>query len=416
MLLHTLPRLRSYDPWWNAGTADPSAALSGAASTLALFWPVLWLGPLERVYPAIVALVSAGLVPWCLFAATRLLGGSALAAFLAGILALAPDETYFFWFMAHGTLPAAISAALATLTIALAWRVFVRHDRRWWLALVLAWSLAIGLFWALFALMVGPALLVGALVHWRRLRRRELGLGLGIAAALFVVHAHWLVGIAGAVRAPYTASGPIGGIPWAHFLWISLATIPRDPSPLALVLGGAGSSFSPPAPGPVRELRRLAPPDGDARPAPLPAARARALLRPALAGADPAGRLADRAAPPRRGAARGEDGGGPGPPGARAPRRARGRRPAAVLGGYAARREPDGVRVGGDTAAGPVAPRGPSGPTGLIWRRAHPPVGGSRRSGTPRGRLPGVPPAAHRARPGREPPELQGRRPRLWTL
>jgi hypothetical protein len=105
------------------------------------------------VYPAIVALVGAGLVPWRLFAATRLLGGSALAALLAGILALAPDETYFWWFMVHGTLPAAISAALATLTVALAWRVFVRHDPRRWLTLALVASLTIGLFWALFALM-----------------------------------------------------------------------------------------------------------------------------------------------------------------------------------------------------------------------------------------------------------------------
>jgi hypothetical protein len=240
VLLHALPRLRAYDPWWNAGTADPSAALTGAAGTLALFWPVLWLGPLERVYPAIVALVGAGLVPWCLFAATRLLGGSALAALLAGLLALAPDETYFFWFMAHGTLPAAISAALATLTVALAWRVLVRHDPRRWLALVLIAGLAIGLFWALFALMVGPALLAGALVHWRRLRRRELGLVLGTTAVLFLVHAHWLVGIAAAGRAPYTASGPIGGIPWARFFWGSLETVLRDPSALALVLGGAG--------------------------------------------------------------------------------------------------------------------------------------------------------------------------------
>ena len=245
VLLHALPRLRAYDPWWNAGTADASAALSGAAGTLALFWPLLWLGPLERIYPAIVALVGAGVVPWCLFAATRLLGGSALAALLAGILALAPDETHFWWFMAHGTLPAAISAALASLTIALAWRVLVRHDPRRWLALALVASLTVGLFWALFALMVGPALLVGALVHWRRLGRRELGLVLGIAALLFVAHAHWLVGIAGAVRAPYTASGPIGDIPWAHFLSMGLRTIPIDPSPLALVLGGAGTFLLP---------------------------------------------------------------------------------------------------------------------------------------------------------------------------
>jgi hypothetical protein len=240
VLLHALPRLRSYDPWWNAGTADPSAAISGAASTLALFWPLLWIGPLERVYAAFIPLVGAGLVPWCLFAATRLLGGSALAAFLAGLLALAPDETYFWWFMAHGTLPAAISAALATLTVALAWRVVVRRDPRRWLALVLALCVTLGLYWALFALMVGPALLAFALVHRRRLGRRELLLALGIALALFLAHAHWLVGIAGAARGPYTATIPVREVPWRRYLATGVDTLAIDPSPLALVLGCIG--------------------------------------------------------------------------------------------------------------------------------------------------------------------------------
>jgi hypothetical protein len=237
VLLHVLPRLRGYDPWWNAGTVDSSAALSGAASTLVLFWPLLWIAPLERVYAAFVPLVGAGLVPWCLFAATRLLGGSPLAALLAGVLALAPDETYFWWFMAHGTLPAAVSAALATLGIALAWRVFVCRDRRWWLVLGLVASLTIGLFWALFAVMVAPTLLLGALIFRRRFGRGELRLALVILGTLVLVHGHWLAGLRGTLRVPYTASGPIGAVPWARFLSMGLDVVLIDPSPIALVLG-----------------------------------------------------------------------------------------------------------------------------------------------------------------------------------
>ena len=244
-LLHVLPRLRGYDPWWNAGTVDSSAALSGAASTLALFWPLLWFGPLERVYATVLPLVGAGLVPWCLFAATRLLGGSRLAALLAGLLALAPDETYFWWFMAHGTVPAVVSAALATLSLALAWRVSVRHDPRRWLALALAACLTVGLFWALFAVMVGPALLLGAALFWRRLGRRDLRLALGIAAALLLVHGHWLAGLRGGLRVPYTAVGPFGAVPWRQFLSMGLDVILIDPNPLGLVLGAVGLCLLP---------------------------------------------------------------------------------------------------------------------------------------------------------------------------
>ena len=244
-LLHVLPRLRGYDPWWNAGTVDSSAALSGAASTLALFWPLLWFGPLERVYATVLPLVGAGLVPWCLFAATRLLGGSRLAALLAGLLALAPDETYFWWFMAHGTVPAVVSAALATLSLALAWRVSVRHDPRRWLALALAAGLTVGLFWALFAVMVGPALLLGAALFWRRLGRRDLRLALGIAAALLLVHGHWLAGLRGGLRVPYTAVGPVGAVPWRQFLSMGLDVILIDPNPLGLVLGAVGLCLLP---------------------------------------------------------------------------------------------------------------------------------------------------------------------------
>ena len=85
VLLHTLPRLRGYDPWWNAGVLDPSAMLSGATATLAISWPLLTVWRLPDVYAAIVGLVGVVLVPWCLFATTRVLGASRLAALLAGL-------------------------------------------------------------------------------------------------------------------------------------------------------------------------------------------------------------------------------------------------------------------------------------------------------------------------------------------
>jgi hypothetical protein len=244
VLLHTLPRLRGYDPWWNAGVLDPSEMLSGATATLAIFWPLLTVWRLPEVYVAIVALVGAVLVPWCLFATARILGGSRLAALLAGLLALVPSDVYFWWLMGHGTLPALVSAALAPLIVALAWRVFVVHDHRWPLVVLLAAALLVGVFWALLVLMVGPPLLLGAALCWRRLRRRDVVLAGALGAGLLLVHAHWLIGLLG-THAEYVAPAGAAKLTWHRFVEDSLQPILLDPNPAVLLLGAAGTLLLP---------------------------------------------------------------------------------------------------------------------------------------------------------------------------
>jgi hypothetical protein len=240
VLLHILPRLRGYDPWWNAGVVDPSPVLSGATAMLALSWPLLALGDLSDVYAAFVPLVGAVVAPWSLFATVRLLGGSRLAALLAGVLVLAPGDVYFWWLMGHGTLPSMVSAALAPLVVALAWRVFVRHDHRWLLVVVLAAALIVGSFWVLFVLMIGPALLIGAAICWRRLRRRDLLLAAALAVGVLLVHSHWLLGILRSPEIGYVAPGGLAKLTWRRFVEDSLHPILFDPNPIALVLGGVG--------------------------------------------------------------------------------------------------------------------------------------------------------------------------------
>jgi hypothetical protein len=243
-LLHTLPRLRGYDPWWNAGVVDPSAMLSGATATLALFWPLLLVWRLPDVYAAIVALVGIAVVPWSSFATVRVLGGSRLAALLAGLLALAPSDVYFWWLMGHGTLPALVSAALAPLVIALAWRVFVRHDHRWPVVLLLAASLLVGVLWVLLALMVIPPLLFGAVVHRRHLRRRDWILAGVLGTGLLLVHAHWLIGLFG-THIAYVAPAGAQKLTLRRFVEDSLQPILHDPSPAALMLGVAATLLLP---------------------------------------------------------------------------------------------------------------------------------------------------------------------------
>lgn len=244
-LLHTLPRLRFYDPWWNAGAVDQSPALSGATAVLALSWPVLTIGNFPDVYPMFILVVGVLLAPWSLYATMRLLGGSRLAALLAGLLALAPGDVYFWWFMAHGTLPNIVSSALAPLVIALAWRVFGQRDHRWHLVLSLFATLLIGFCWVGFVMMVGPALGVGAVVGWRRLRRRDLMLATALVAGVLVIHAHWLVGLLWLPDLPHMELSGESTMTVRTYLRDLLAPMLFDPNPIALVLGGVGTFLLP---------------------------------------------------------------------------------------------------------------------------------------------------------------------------
>ena len=206
---------------------------------------------LSTAYAAFVPLVGVVGAPWSLFATVRLLGGSRVAALLGGLLALAPGDVYFWWFMAHGTLPAMISAFLAPLAIALAWRVFARHDHRWTLVAALTVVLIVGLFWVLFVLMIGPALLMGAAICRRRLCRRDLVLAAVVAAAVLLVHSHWLLALLGSPQIGYIAPEGLGELTWRKFFEDSLQPVLFDPNPIALVLGVVGVFL---LPGPLRAV------------------------------------------------------------------------------------------------------------------------------------------------------------------
>ena len=208
-LLHTLPRIRGYDPWWNAGTTDSCWAISGATGILALLASSRSGDCLTSTRPCPL-LVGAVVVPWSLFWTVRLLGGSRLAALLAGLLALAPGDVYFWWLMAHGTLPAIVSASIAPLVIALAWRVFVRHDPRRILVVALGVALTLGTFWAGFASIVGPGLLdrrgdlLAPPAPARPAARR------GLAAGVVLIHSHWLLGLPGSAADPVHDAEGVG--------------------------------------------------------------------------------------------------------------------------------------------------------------------------------------------------------------
>ena len=239
-LARTFPRLISYDPWWNAGMVDESTAITGAALIHLLTWPLTRILPLETAYQWFIPLVAVVTIPWALYAATRLLGFSRLAGVVAALLAMVPADSYFTWLLTYGTLGALVTASLVPLTFVLAWRIFVVRDRRWWMVMAFATTVHLGLLWPLFPLTLLPALLGTALLLRRRLRRSDVVLGAGIAAAVLVLNASWLLSIPGMSAAGWVMEAPAAVKPNGGQAWRWLIAQSSNVNPLILVAGGAG--------------------------------------------------------------------------------------------------------------------------------------------------------------------------------
>lgn len=240
MLDHTFPRLVNYDPWWNAGTLDDSAVGGGASNVFLLAWPLIRLLSLESAYVWFIPMVAIFVAPLSLFATTRLLGLPRLAALIAALLALAPEEHYFVWLLPRGTLPALVSASLAPLAFALGWRIFFARDRRWWTLLVFLAVVNLGSFWTLFPLMVLPGLLAGAVTR-RGLRLGDLGLALALGGLLLLVNAGWIGEFLRTreVR-PLVEAQAVDDMPWGTW-WERLTTvIPATENPVGVVMGCIG--------------------------------------------------------------------------------------------------------------------------------------------------------------------------------
>jgi hypothetical protein len=239
LLLQTLPRFMGYDPFWNAGAVDNTAIGGGAAGVLLVMWPLVRLLGLDRAYAFFVPAVGLWAAPWGLFAATRLLGYPRLAAFIAALLALAPDEQLFVWLLQRGTLPAVFSAALVPLAFVLAWRVFFLRDRRLVPIAALLVVANLGSFWILFPVMVLPALVAGLFTR-RRPGWADAGLALLLAAGLVAANASWILEFLSTRSVGAILQSRSGGFPAFTLGYRLTEAVPATLGPIGLVGGSAG--------------------------------------------------------------------------------------------------------------------------------------------------------------------------------
>ncbi len=150
----TFPRLRSYNPYWNAGEIHSYGPESGVPGPAVFMAPFMVFMPIERLYTALCGLIFIFFVPALAVLSARVMGIGRTGWGVAGILAFATGHYYYLWLMTYGTIGANLAFAFVMPLLACLYRAFIMDRRDWKLGLLLVVS---GIFVTLWP----PGLLLG---------------------------------------------------------------------------------------------------------------------------------------------------------------------------------------------------------------------------------------------------------------
>jgi hypothetical protein len=122
LLRENFPSIPFWSPLWNAGFDARDFFATGALNAYILSAPLLYIFPVETVYPLIICGIVWVLAPGCVYGAARLVGLPVVAAALSATLSLCSGLFWFRWALKYGTVGFITSAALFPLVLALAVR------------------------------------------------------------------------------------------------------------------------------------------------------------------------------------------------------------------------------------------------------------------------------------------------------
>ncbi len=168
LLRENFPSIPFWSPMWNAGIDARDFFATGALNAFFLSAPLLYLFPVETVYPFIITGILWLLAPLCTYTAARLLNLSAVAAALATTLSLCSGLFWFRWALKYGTVGFITSTALFPLVIALAIRFLKAERPSWGSVVLLCLTSTLMLLWSPSGIAALPILLI-AMPHLPRL-------------------------------------------------------------------------------------------------------------------------------------------------------------------------------------------------------------------------------------------------------
>lgn len=173
LLTQHFPHIPFYNTDWNAGYIAREFFATGSLNVFFAGLPFMhWFADLTdfnrtAVYSCLIAFLFIGVVPWCVYAGSRIFRLSIEQSVAAAMFALGPSTGYFEWLLRYGTAAFVFSAGLVVLVLALAYRLALAEEPVKWrqvLALLAASSLCI--LWSLAVLAFIPLVFL-SLCQWR---------------------------------------------------------------------------------------------------------------------------------------------------------------------------------------------------------------------------------------------------------
>jgi hypothetical protein len=248
------PRFVTYNPYWNAGTADGVLLTTGVSSVGLPAWPLWRFAAVADVYTPALGVYFAVLMPLLAALSLRVMGAGWTAAGCAATLALGISQRYFLWMLHYGTVGASFASAFVLPVAACAFRVvWLRRREPWLFALLVVSSLFLA-SWPP-GLIMGGGVALAVLVNAGRVSRRGALFLAAFAAAFAAAMAYpaslilgmkELLGFVSQGGASTAAgAGLADPLAIARKGWATLLTLLGEGHPLIVFLGVLGVVFSP---------------------------------------------------------------------------------------------------------------------------------------------------------------------------
>jgi hypothetical protein len=119
LLKDYFPNVPVYNTEWNAGTDWRDFFATGILNVFFIFYPLIFLFPLEKTYFLIVTLTLFGIAPLATYFGSRVLKLSHHASLISSCVAITANAAWYKWSLSYGSMGFVCSTALFPLVLAL---------------------------------------------------------------------------------------------------------------------------------------------------------------------------------------------------------------------------------------------------------------------------------------------------------
>jgi hypothetical protein len=161
LLKDYFPNVPVYNTEWNAGTDWRDFFATGILNVFFIFYPMISLFSLEKIYFLIVTLVLFGIAPLATYFGSRVLNFSTNASIIASCITITANAAWYKWSLSYGSMGFVCSTALFPLVLALGARTLSDGEntsRKILISLIIFGTLSI--FWSAQGLSLIPIILL----------------------------------------------------------------------------------------------------------------------------------------------------------------------------------------------------------------------------------------------------------------